>query len=227
MPQTKSQQAAGTAGKFVRNRRLHGYTSKCQELTFIVNEKAAVLAALQVRLSQHRRRFVVRDDDPGRQRCAAVCGSVRPRRLSAVWCCWCVVVPLHTQMPLADCVCTRTRARTHKQAEHLFLRQKAGCLELLLAVASEVAVHKRAHMRAQLPDMQVDEGLVVFLDRYLNAFGGYKADRPTEADAFALDRCARAGAGARGGVWGGKGVVERTDRQHGPGRCAVRSACAV
>jgi hypothetical protein len=73
------------------------------------------------------------------------------------------------------------------QNENGFLQLKGCVLELLLEVASEIVVHKRAHIDVAFPNLN-DEQLLEFLDEFLQKYGGYNADRPTERNLFHLEK---------------------------------------
>lgn len=76
----------------------------------------------------------------------------------------------------------------HKlQNENGFLQLKGCVLELLLEVASEIVVHKRAHIDVAFPNLN-DAQLLEFLDEFLEKYGGYNADRPTERSLFHLEQ---------------------------------------
>jgi hypothetical protein len=84
------------------------------------------------------------------------------------------------------------------QKEAVFLRQKGAVLELLLEVASEVAVHKRQHTGTKFPELK-DTQLLEFLEQFLESYGGYAAERPTIHNYFNLQRCVLPTAHARAG----------------------------
>jgi len=73
------------------------------------------------------------------------------------------------------------------QSEKVFLKQKGSVLELLLEVASEVAVHKRQHTGTKFPELR-DTQLLEFLEKFLDSYGGYAAERPTARNYFQLDK---------------------------------------
>lgn len=73
------------------------------------------------------------------------------------------------------------------QNEAVFLRQKGAVLELLLEVASEVAVHKRQHTGTKFPELK-DTQLLELLEKFLESYGGYAAERPTTHNYFNLQR---------------------------------------
>jgi hypothetical protein len=73
------------------------------------------------------------------------------------------------------------------QSEAVHLEQKGAVLELLLEVASEVAVHKRQHTGTKFPELK-DSSLLEFLERFLVDYGGYAAERPTTQNFFHLER---------------------------------------
>lgn len=73
------------------------------------------------------------------------------------------------------------------QSEAVFLRQKGSVLEQLLEVASEVAVHKRQHTGTKFPDLS-DPQLLEFLEKFLDGYGGFAAERPTAHNYFNLQR---------------------------------------
>lgn len=69
----------------------------------------------------------------------------------------------------------------------MYLKQKGAVLELLLEVASEVAVHKRQHTGTKFPELK-DASLLEFLERFLVDYGGYAAERPTAHNFFHLEK---------------------------------------
>lgn len=80
------------------------------------------------------------------------------------------------------------------QAEKVFLTQKGAVLEVLLEVASEIAVHKKQHTGTKFPELR-DAQLLEFLEKFLEEYGGYSAERPTERNYFRLERCGSVGVG--------------------------------
>lgn len=72
-------------------------------------------------------------------------------------------------------------------AENGFLSRQATVLTSLLEVASEIVVHKRSHIAVEFPELS-DPQLLEFLDDFLDKYGGYSAQRPTERNHFHLER---------------------------------------
>lgn len=73
-------------------------------------------------------------------------------------------------------------------AENSFLSRQALVLTRLLEVSSEIVVHKRAHTAGVEFPVLSDAQLLEFLDEFLAPYGGYSAQRPTEANHFNLER---------------------------------------
>lgn len=149
-----------------------GYRNKAAQLEVAVRDKVNCLARLQVRVW-----------------CAAVsllCCPPHSRASDSL----ALAQPLSGTggHSLIGTCCWRSCCLTAAvQSEAVFLRQKGSVLEQLLEVASEVAVHKRQHTGTKFPDLS-DPQLLDFLEKFLDGYGGFAAERPTAHNYFNLQR---------------------------------------